>query len=110
MDQELSSCTNATKNPISDSEFSPAFFDEASRAWMENKVRQGYQVLYRCTFTHVNQQRCKKACSSSSSEYCLNHKRVGKKREVKAEKKAVKGYNLRSRFIPYKPTALANDR
>lgn len=106
MDQELSSCTNATKNPISDSEFSPAFFDEASRAWMENKVRQGYQVLYRCTFTHVNQQRCKKACSSSSSEYCLNHKRVGKQREVKAEKKAEKAgkagktgpaYNLRPR-------------
>ncbi len=85
-------------------EFSPAFFDEASRAWMENKVKVGYQVLYRCTFTHVNRQRCKRACSSSSSEYCLNHKRVGKKREVKAEKKATKkvgkavhGYNLRSR-------------
>ena len=83
-----------------DEEFGPAIFDEASRAWMENKVRQGYQVLYRCTFTHVNQQRCKKACSSSSSEYCLNHKRVGKQREVKAEKKAEKtgpAYNLRTR-------------
>jgi hypothetical protein len=83
-----------------DQEFNSKFFDESSRAWMENKVRQGYQVLYRCTFTHVNQQRCKKACSSSSSEYCLNHKRVGKQREVKAEKKAAKvghGYNLRSR-------------
>jgi hypothetical protein len=95
---------NATKNPISDSEFTQEFFNEASRAWMENKVKVGYQILYRCTFTHVNQQRCKRVCSSSSSEYCLNHKRVGKKREVKAEKKAVKkaakaghGYNLRSR-------------
>ena len=101
---ELSSCTTPMKNLISDSKFSPEFFDESSRAWMENKVRQGYQVLYRCTFTHVNQQRCKRACSSSSSEYCLNHKRVGKQREVKAEKKIAKGYNLRSRFIP------ANDR
>lgn len=98
---ELSSRTTTTKNPISDSEFTQEFFDEASRAWMENKVRVGYQVHYRCTFTHVNQQRCKRVCSSSSSEYCLNHKRVGKKREVKAEKKVAKktgpAYNLRPR-------------
>jgi hypothetical protein len=89
------------KNMNTIEEFTQEFFEEASRAWMENKVKVGYQILYRCTFTHVNQQRCKRVCSSSSSEYCLNHKRVGKKREVKAEKKAAKkaghGYNLRSR-------------
>jgi hypothetical protein len=76
-----------------DKEFSPAFFDASSKAWMENKVRQGYQVLYRCEFIHSNRKRCKGACSASTSDYCLKHKRTGKQREVKAEKK----YNLRSR-------------
>ena len=92
-----------------DQEFTQEFFDQASKAWMENKVRVGYQILYRCSFIHSNRQRCKRVCSTSISEYCLNHKRVGKKREVKAEKKAGKAvkaekvekaahrYNLRSR-------------
>ena len=85
-----------------DEEFSPAFFDASSKAWMENKVRQGYQILYRCSFIHSNRQRCKSACSVSTSDYCLKHKRTGKQRDVKAEKKAEKkvekgGYNLRPR-------------
>ena len=93
MDKELSSPTNVTRNLL-DSEFTPAFFDASSKAWMENKVRQEYQVLYRCEFIHSNRQRCKSACSTSTSEYCIKHKRVGKQREVKAEVKG--GYNLRS--------------
>ncbi len=76
-----------------DQEFSPAFFDNSSKAWMENKVRQGYQVLYRCEFIHPNRQICKSACSTSTSDYCLKHKRMEKQQEVKAEKK----YNLRPR-------------
>ena len=100
MDSDLSLHTNVTRNLL-DSEFTSAFFDQASKAWMANKVRVGCQNLYRCEFIHSNRQRCKAACSAYTSIYCLKHKRVGKKREVKAEKKAEKlvkgGYNLRSR-------------
>ena len=80
-----------------DQEFDSNFFDEASKAWMANKVRVGCQNLYRCEFIHSNRQRCKEACFAYTSIYCLKHKRVGKKREVKAEKKEEKRYNLRSR-------------
>ena len=93
------------------SEFDAAFFDESSRAWMENKVRVGAQIHYRCEYIHSNQQRCKKPCETRVTtvyEYCKKHKRMGKIREVKQQKQEKKEVqekqsrvlNLRSRNIP----------
>ena len=101
MDKDLSSSTNTTRNLL-DSEFTATFFDTSSKAWMENKVRNGYQVLYRCAFIYSNLQRCKGPCSASTSEYCLKHKRMRKQHKVKAEKKELAEktrYNLRARNI-----------
>lgn len=91
-------------------EFTPEFFEESSRAWMENKVRVGAQILYRCEYIHSNQKRCKKAavsCITTDFHYCKQHKRMGKIRELeqlkRAEKKGPEAvqrvYELRSRNI-----------
>ena len=34
-------------------------FDEASAAWMANKIRRGHMTLYRCTATQKNGEQCK---------------------------------------------------
>ena len=91
-----------------ETEFDAAFFDESSRAWMENKVRVGAQIHYRCEYIHSNQQRCKKPCETRVTtvyEYCKKHKRMGKIREVKQERQQKQEVpprvlNLRSRNIP----------
>ena len=47
-------------------EFSPAWFDESSKAWRANKIRKGESWVYRCS--HGT---CKKARKEST--YCTQH-------------------------------------
>jgi hypothetical protein len=53
------------------SEFTPEFFDESSRAWMENKIRIGAAYSYKCAYIHSN----KKLCQNNAilNEFCKRH-------------------------------------
>jgi hypothetical protein len=53
------------------SEFTAEFFEESSRAWMENKVRKGQFVLYRCAYIHSNTRNCSSAATHSG--FCKRH-------------------------------------
>jgi hypothetical protein len=56
-------------------------FDEASKAWMANKIRNGPCMAYRCeTITKKGQQCSKKAVprSLATVHMCSNHLRYGK--------------------------------
>jgi len=58
-------------------EFTAEFFDESSKAWMENKVRRGASMAYKCTI----KTKAGKACvckavmkDGLSTRTCLKHK------------------------------------
>ena len=53
------------------SEFTPAFFDESSKAWLENKVRIGQSYAYKCNYVHSNQKQCEHL--ATQDEYCKRH-------------------------------------
>jgi hypothetical protein len=61
-------------------EFTAEFFDESSRAWMENKVRKGAMTLYRCSYVHSTSRKCSKAASVCG--YCKSHYIVMRKRKT----------------------------
>ena len=48
-------------------EFTPTFFDEAQKAWMQNKKRVGYGYEYVC-----KKEKCKNKCYKNS-EWCKWH-------------------------------------
>lgn len=41
------------------SEFTAEFFDESSRAWMQNKKRIGESMIYRCDYEIAVDRPCK---------------------------------------------------
>lgn len=41
------------------SEFTAEFFDESSRAWMANKKRVGYSMVYCCNYVVATGKQCK---------------------------------------------------
>jgi hypothetical protein len=60
------------------SEFTADFFDESSKAWMENKVRRGAMILYRCSYVHSTTRKCSKPATICG--YCKSHYIVMRKR------------------------------
>jgi hypothetical protein len=58
-------------NPPGNSEFTPEFFDESSRAWLENKVRMGAGYTYKCDYIHSNTKQCRKPAILSN--FCKQH-------------------------------------
>jgi hypothetical protein len=59
------------------SEFTAEFFDESSRAWMENKVRRGESMAYKCIVKTKAGKPC--VCKAVmkdglSTRTCLKHK------------------------------------
>jgi len=48
-------------------EFSPAWFDDSSKAWRANKIRKGEGWVYRCAHGE-----CKRRVGASI--YCFQHK------------------------------------
>ncbi len=52
-------------------EFTPEFFNESSKAWMENKIRIGATYSYKCTYIHSNQKLCQKP--ALFNEFCKRH-------------------------------------
>jgi hypothetical protein len=57
-------------------EFTREFFDQSSAAWMENKIRKGAMILYRCVYVHSSSRKCTKA-AKPKGEYCSQHTRFG---------------------------------
>jgi hypothetical protein len=53
------------------SEFTAAFFDESSKAWMENKIRMGAAYSYKCAYIHSNKKQCQHA--ATFTDYCKRH-------------------------------------
>lgn len=53
------------------SEFTSEFFDNASKAWLENKIRCGCAYAYRCSYTHSNHRKCVKVVTDG--ELCKQH-------------------------------------
>lgn len=58
-------------NTPGNTEFTPQFFDESSKAWMENKVRCGASYAYKCSYIHSNKKRCE--YPGTHSDYCKRH-------------------------------------
>lgn len=52
-------------------EFTAEFFEESSRTWMENKVRKGQMILYRCVYIHSNKRPCSSAATHGG--FCKRH-------------------------------------
>ena len=61
------------------SEFMSEFFEESSRAWMENKVRKGAMIYYRCHYTHSTSRRCPKTAEFGT--FCKQHRSANQARE-----------------------------
>jgi hypothetical protein len=53
------------------SEFTPQFFDESKKAWLENKVRYGHSYLYKCIYIHSNKKQCRHG--ATHSDFCKRH-------------------------------------
>lgn len=53
------------------SEFTSEFFDESSKAWLENKIRKGCTYAYKCSYIHSNTRKCEKA--ADNNELCKRH-------------------------------------
>ena len=64
-------------------EFTPAFFDAASAAWMANKIRRGPALAYKCQAIKKNGTQCTRAAVSRCSivvgattpHLCTQHRR-----------------------------------
>ena len=53
-------------------EFTPQYFEEASKAWMANKFRVGAMMMYRCSYAISSTRQCPKP-AESGSEFCCAH-------------------------------------
>ena len=53
------------------SEFTSEFFDNASNAWVENKIRHRGSYVYKCAYIHSNNKQCSKA--STINEFSKRH-------------------------------------
>jgi hypothetical protein len=53
-------------------EFTPAFFDTATAAWLQNKKRAGHSYVYVCAHITRKGTRCKKTCHRESDK-CWYH-------------------------------------
>ena len=69
-------------------EFTAEFFDESSKAWNSNKVRNGHQMAYKCMTLCKTGSACKNL-ALTHVDHCRIHKPVVPK-TAKAELKAKK--------------------
>ncbi len=53
------------------SEFTAEFFEESSRTWMENKIRDGQMLYYKCNYIHKNNKRCSSVVTHG--DFCKRH-------------------------------------
>jgi len=51
----------------------PADFDDASAAWMANKIRRGCQIVYRCTADGCRRSACQKIKTPFAPHRCARH-------------------------------------
>jgi hypothetical protein len=58
-------------------EFTPHYFEEASKAWMANKLRVGAMMMYRCSYAISSTRQCSKA-AAAGSEFCSAHGSIPK--------------------------------
>jgi hypothetical protein len=58
-------------------EFTPHYFEEASKAWMANKIRVGAMMMYRCSYAMSSKRQCPKA-AEPGCDFCANHAAVEK--------------------------------
>lgn len=60
-------------------EFSSSFFTESSTAWMQNKVRRGAMLYYKCEAIQKNGECCSRIASQKDEflflekQYCTQH-------------------------------------
>jgi len=57
-------------------EFTAEFFDESSKAWLQNKVRMGASMVYKCKGVCKDGELCKRTASMfhlSKGPYCRLH-------------------------------------
>ncbi len=55
----------------SNSEFTAEFFDQSSKAWIENKIKCGTSYVYKCIYIHSNQKQCKRP--TIQDQLCKQH-------------------------------------
>ena len=68
---------SAEKKFPGNSEFSAKFFDESSKAWMQNKRRKGESMVYICAATCLSGKACVNSVISTT-EFCRIHTRLDK--------------------------------
>ena len=66
---------------IGNQEFDKKFFNDASTAWMSNKIKRGdCTYVYKCTYKHTDGKSCGKAITIHSTMHCWQHRgRIVKK-------------------------------
>jgi hypothetical protein len=70
---------STNKMSTGNAEFTAEFFDESSRAWMENKVRRGESMAYKCEAKTKAGKVC--LCKASMKDgmaprRCMKHKQT----------------------------------
>jgi hypothetical protein len=63
------------------SEFTAEFFDESSKAWMENKKKIGASMVYKCDYRMSKTRMCNNSAimpTGISPRRCLTHKQRSK--------------------------------
>ena len=70
---------STNKMSTGNAEFTAEFFDESSRAWMENKVRRGESMAYKCEAKTKAGNMC--ICKASMKDgmaprRCVKHKQT----------------------------------
>ncbi len=62
-----------------DAEFTPEFFNNASNAWKNNKIKlENHTYNYRCCMILSNEKRCKKSIFNKynkDSLFCYQHRK-----------------------------------
>ena len=67
-----STLSTIKKMSAGNSEFSAKFFDESSKAWMQNKRRKGESMVYVCAATCLSGKACVNSVVSTT-EFCRIH-------------------------------------
>jgi hypothetical protein len=61
------------------SEFTADFFKKSSKAWMENKIRRGQSMAYKCSMVCKNGDQCSRGSIGFEAKFCKQHTKLNKK-------------------------------
>ena len=63
-------------------EFTKEFFDQSSEAWLQNKIRRGHSMAYKCTALTQEGKSCKRTAvlKDALSKHCCIQHQYSKKR------------------------------